>query len=225
MVTAVAWSSDSSRLACACDRSVAVFNLAAAPEPQVFTLSEPVWDIAWHPDSDRIAAITFNSGAVETIDLNRQQVVRLMKHPKSGQSLVWLSDGAHLASASSVELRLWSMAERSLAWSVPSGPNGPGSLVRSPDDSVLAIFTDLGLHFVEATTGRRLANLVSLNDGHWLLLSASGGYRGSPGIESELLAVADTEQGHQVLTLQEFATRFGWKNDPQQAVFPISAAR
>ena len=50
------------------------------------------------------------------------------------------------------------------------------------------------------------------------MLSPGGHYRGSPDVERELVVVAVLDDGRQeVLTLAEFADRYGWQNDPDKA--------
>ena len=46
-----------------------------------------------------------------------------------------------------------------------------------------------------------------------------GGHdRGSPGVEDHILYVTQLDDGSNVtLTPAEFATRFGWKNEPERA--------
>lgn len=62
-----------------------------------------------------------------------------------------------------------------------------------------------------------LGTILNLRDDRWLSLTPDGHYRGSPGIEKDLVYVATTDSGEQItLTPAEFAKRFGWKNDPSQ---------
>jgi WD40 repeat protein len=59
-----------------------------------------------------------------------------------------------------------------------------------------------------------LYTMLYLRDGRWAVLSPDGHFRGSPGIEKLLCYVVQTEQGQETLTPDQFAARFGWKNDP-----------
>lgn len=69
----------------------------------------------------------------------------------------------------------------------------------------------------ETQTGRTLRSLLSLGDDKFLALTPDGHYRGSPGIEDELVYVALTEDGVQLtLAPQEFSEKYGWKNDPEK---------
>lgn len=223
-LTDLSWSPDSSRLACACQQNVTILNAVTGEKLHDIPSTARVWDLAWHPNGHRIVTMAEN-GRVEMTDLKTGQTTLLTDHRAQGRGIAWSSDGAYLASSCRAELRLLSISDRSLVWSVPSGRAGSSSLLMSPDDSMLALYTELGLHFVDISNGKRLATLASLNNGHWLLLSPSGHYRGSRAVESELLVVAETTQGQQVMMLQDFTDRFGWRNDPEQAVFPVRAPR
>jgi hypothetical protein len=61
------------------------------------------------------------------------------------------------------------------------------------------------------------ATLLPLNDGAALAFSPHGHYRGSPGLEKELVYIVRTHHGQETLTPEEFSQRYGWKNDPQKA--------
>ena len=57
-----------------------------------------------------------------------------------------------------------------------------------------------------------------LTDNHWLCVGPDGHYRGSKGVESQIVYVAQLEDGsNQIFTPEEFAKKFGWKNDPAKA--------
>ena len=51
-------------------------------------------------------------------------------------------------------------------------------------------------------------------DKQYVSISPEGHWRGSPGVESELVYLVLTDHGQEMLTPAEFAKRFGWKNDP-----------
>jgi hypothetical protein len=62
--------------------------------------------------------------------------------------------------------------------------------------------------------------LVPLANPHGLAVSPDGHYRGTPHLEDELVYVIQTDRGQETLRPQEFAARFGWKNDPARV--PLS---
>ena len=68
-------------------------------------------------------------------------------------------------------------------------------------------------------TNRRLGKLFPwLTGERWLCLGPTGHYRGSPGVEDQIVYVAMLEDGSQrSYAPAEFAEKFGWKNDPEKA--------
>lgn len=66
---------------------------------------------------------------------------------------------------------------------------------------------------------QRLGKLYPhITDNHWLCVGPEGHYRGSKDVESQIVYVAQLEDGsNQTLTPEEFAKKFGWKNDPAKA--------
>jgi hypothetical protein len=68
----------------------------------------------------------------------------------------------------------------------------------------------------KSETGRPTGTLVPLWRERSLAVSPDGHYRGTPGIESELVNVVETDQGQETLTPAEFARRYNWKNDPDK---------
>jgi len=63
--------------------------------------------------------------------------------------------------------------------------------------------------------------LLPIEGNRFALISPEGHYRGSPGIEDQLLYVALTDEG-EYLTLSgpEFEKQYGWKNDPAKVKSP-----
>lgn len=64
--------------------------------------------------------------------------------------------------------------------------------------------------------GSERARIVPLRNGAWLTGRPDGHYRGSPGVEKEIVYIVQTEAGQEVLTPDEFEKKYGWKNDPQR---------
>ena len=71
----------------------------------------------------------------------------------------------------------------------------------------------------DVETNRRLGLLFPwLTGDHWLCLGPTGHYRGSPGVEDQIVYVAMLPDGSQrTYTPAEFAKTFNWKNDPEKA--------
>ncbi len=68
-------------------------------------------------------------------------------------------------------------------------------------------------------SGRPLGAIAALTDPLALAISAEGHYRGSTGIESEIVYVVRTKDGQETLTPEEFSRKYGWKNDPDRVKF------
>jgi hypothetical protein len=71
----------------------------------------------------------------------------------------------------------------------------------------------------EAETGRVSATLVFLqpeSPDQYLVVGGDGHYRGFPQkvIDRELVYVAQTDAGQETLSPEDFAAKYGWKNDP-----------
>ncbi len=71
----------------------------------------------------------------------------------------------------------------------------------------------------DTQTKRQLGRLFPLLLGdHWLCIGPTGHYRGSDGVEDQLIYVAQLDDGSQItLSPAEFSKRFNWKNDPEKA--------
>jgi hypothetical protein len=69
------------------------------------------------------------------------------------------------------------------------------------------------VRFWDAANGQPRASLIA---GERLVsaVSATGHYRGGPGVERELVYVVLTGKGQVPLELKEFARKYRWKNAP-----------
>lgn len=52
---------------------------------------------------------------------------------------------------------------------------------------------------------------------HWLVVGPQGHFKGAPGAEKQLRFLVQTEAGTRDLSAEEFALKYGWKNDPSKA--------
>jgi WD40 repeat protein len=74
---------------------------------------------------------------------------------------------------------------------------------------------DRTVRFWDAATGQPRATLIA-EPNQVTAVSADGHYRHAPGLEPDLVGVVQKEQGQETLSLQEFASRYRWKNLPAQ---------
>jgi WD40 repeat protein len=84
--------------------------------------------------------------------------------------------------------------------------------------TILAGDIGLGMGVFDAATLRKRGTMFVLGNGRTLMISADGHYRGSPGVEKDLVAIVDTGKERLLLTPAEFAKRFKFKNDPDRAL-------
>ena len=72
----------------------------------------------------------------------------------------------------------------------------------------------------DAATGELQAAFVALPHEQAIAISPDGHYRGTKGVEKEIVYVVETAEGQEVLSPKEFATRYEWKNDPERVTLP-----
>jgi hypothetical protein len=72
------------------------------------------------------------------------------------------------------------------------------------------------VRLLDAETGRNHGTLVAIANNQALAINPNGHYRGTPRVERFLIYVAQTDHGQETFTPEEFAAKFGWKNDPDQ---------
>ena len=61
-----------------------------------------------------------------------------------------------------------------------------------------------------------IVHIYQVGEDRWLVVSADGHYRGPPQVEEEPVYVVQTDKGQHTLTPEEFAQKYGWKNDPER---------
>jgi hypothetical protein len=89
----------------------------------------------------------------------------------------------------------------------------------SPDGKRVARTEAAAIHLFEVESGKPIGVITSLTKPLILAIGADGHYRGSEGIEAEIVYVVRTEQAQEMLTPEEFARKYGWKNDPARVRF------
>ena len=90
------------------------------------------------------------------------------------------------------------------------------SLAFAPDGKTLLATSSAGVQVLDAVSGRPRGLFLAWQDEGELALHAAGHWRGSPGIEQQLLYIAVTEAGQETLTPTEFCRKYAWKNEPDQ---------
>jgi WD40 repeat protein len=172
--------------------------------------------LAWSPDASRLAV----SARVERPEVQ-------LWDPRTGERTDTLSGHAHLARDLA-----WTDGGRTLLASCSDGSIAvfeagsgqapriaarPGRGFFSPDGRFLAAPAASGVRLWDVAAGCLTSTIVGITGGRWLCVRPDGHYRGSPRIEGELVYVVKTEAGQETLSPDDFAARYGWKNDPERA--------
>jgi WD40 repeat protein/serine/threonine protein kinase len=166
---------------------------------------------AWSPDGKSLASGGYDQSPVHVWDAGTGDLLNtLLGHKGNVICLFWSPDGKTLVSGGDRDgQRYWDAATGRLLRTLKVPPLG----VPSPDCRYQVGGT-AHLRLSDATTGQALGSLVPLLNDRYLAVTASGHYRGSPGLERDLVYVVQTDKGQETLTPEQFAQRYGWKNDP-----------
>jgi formylglycine-generating enzyme required for sulfatase activity/serine/threonine protein kinase/WD40 repeat protein len=223
----VAWSPDGKRIAAGNQLFDAETGKVLAKLELANEKTTSADAVRFSPDNKLLAFV----GPDALLVLDAQTGKRLQQHPfDHGDAVGWSADGRTVTVVRTLgPPRRWVpgamivdiAAERVVATAVGHGGYGFGAV--APDGKTAVGRGPTGtLHWWDCATGERLGVAVPFcRDVEWLIVSPEGHYRASPEIEEakEILYVAELDSGEQVtLTPEEFAARFGWKNDPAKAI-------
>ena len=86
----------------------------------------------------------------------------------------------------------------------------------SRDGKTVALFGAASIRLFDLESRTPLGVIVVMPVPGALALSPDGHFRGSSGIEDEIVYVIQTDKGQQTLTPAEFAARYHWTNDPSK---------
>jgi WD40 repeat protein len=177
--------------------------------------TKKVFAVAFSPDG-RLIASTGGDKTLRLCQVASGEPVQVIRPLYHGKSLAWSADGETLAIGTQpggVQI----LDLRSGVIRLSGAPSHAAALAWSSDGKALAAGGEDGtIRFWEAGTYRRGGVLLSLPEGQWLAISPEGHYRGSPGVGRELVYVVETDQGQETLTPEEFAAKYGWKNEPDK---------
>jgi WD40 repeat protein len=216
----VSWSFDDKRIASVIKTwdSSCVWEIGSGKTPRTLK-SNGVTNLCWSPTGEHLMG--FGQGGVIILNANTGKEERTLVGGSGWPyDTAWSPDGKKLLVAGDLKgnIPVWDFAigkfERflvghahrpvvSVAWS------GDGKTILSAAD-------DGQVRFWDAADGRTLGILLLLTENRHLALTPEGHYRGSPEIEGELVYVAVTDDGTEVLRPSEFAEKYGWKNDPDK---------
>lgn len=214
---AVAWSPDGRLLAASDGGRVRIFDAdSGKPIRTVEGDESHVFALLWWPDGKRLAAGDFK-GRIRIWEADTGRLRETWgKKDQPVASLAWRPGGRTIVSSGFGDFRGSTFDE----WEAASGRLLRSRMLKgrqvSLDGARIAGWDNSTIQFHAFEDGRLLNSIVSLEPPNWLVVSADGHYRGSRGVESDIVYVVQTDRGQEMLTPAEFSARYGWKNDPSR---------
>ncbi len=183
---------------------------------------------AWSPDGEAFALLFAHSLSAFAKDDQRRyegviQVFRgesnhrsykVKTKPGDAQFLRWSQDGQEV-------IFLDSHGKMTFLDPV-SGPKRHGAVVPTadcsltPDRKLVAFPVANAIQLLQVEDGKPHGTLVALRENQALMLTPDGHYKATPMAEPMLVYIVQTDQGQETLIPEEFAKRYGWKNDPSR---------
>jgi WD40 repeat protein len=216
-VTAVAWSRDNRTLATGgTDRDVILWSADTGKRLRTLEHPSEVQCLAFSPDGSKLAV-----GSVDDRLRVYQTVTGKLLHewekggsPQNVSAVCWSADGQFvLAGRGNHTLQLWSLKANRDVQHIGSMAPLTGVAVSADGKTLVGASLDRSVRFWEAGTGRVRMTLVA-ESGQVAAIGADGNYRCPPEIESNLIAVVQTDKGQETVTLRELATKYGFRNSP-----------
>jgi WD40 repeat protein len=222
-----AFSPDGRWLAVAVDRDVQCYDAGTGEPGPVFAGADrPVDAVAWSPDGKTLAAATDSRRLFlwDTQARKLKQECDLGDVPGSSVGLLsWTEDGSALIAGGHWKLSLYDVKRRAVTQTAPGRfcprfPSASRETIAVPGPSLIDL---------RGTRDLRLRQtILSLRDSQSAVVSPQGHWRGSPNLEKEFVYVVLCDDGRQLtLTPEEFATKYGWKNDPEKAALKAEGGK
>lgn len=212
----VAFSPDQRRLAASSDEGVNLYDPRNGTELRKLADS-PAVTLRWSPDGARLAAVGFDYRLWVWNASNWTLAAECPPNPTAKAMKAtarWLADGSLLVIGDAWWIGTWDpRSGKMLRRPAPRS----GTAVADATQDTFALPGAACIRLSSLASGQQLRTIVSLRDQQYLTLSPDGHYRGSPGVEKELVYVVQTDAGQETLTPEEFSKKYGWKNDPSKA--------
>jgi WD40 repeat protein len=173
--------------------------------------------LEWSPNGERMAC--FDGWNVCLFDVQSAELLGHCKHEGGegfGSCLAWFDDGRRFATGTngSGDIRIWETDPLRLSRVVPRLA-GEVAVV-SPGGRFACYSSGNTVRIQDLQNDKQTCALLELEGDAYVAASANGHFRGSPGIEKQLVYVVRTDRGQETVTPAEFAQRYGWKNEPDR---------
>lgn len=213
-ISAVAWSADGQTLASAsADHTVRLWDATTGKVRHILKEHKgPVANLAWSADGKTL--VSYGSGSLIWWD-PVQGRVRHKLPVAHQQALAWSPDGKTLAMQSGGILLFDAKTAQVLRYLQPLSQY-IHALAFSPNGEHLLSADEMSVQVLGLFSNRPPSVFLGFQGDGYLALQADGHWRGSPGIEKNLLYIAVTDTGQQTLAYQEFCSKYGWKNEPDR---------
>jgi WD40 repeat protein/formylglycine-generating enzyme required for sulfatase activity len=214
-ISSLAWSGDATLAAGSRDGSIRLWDGATRKAKRVLQEhGAAVTSLAWSPDGKWLVSMGAE-GSLYWWDPRDGTVRHKAIFPNTG-GLAWSPDGKTVAAGGREVIRFFDGASGKLLQDWNVNYQGFPFLTYSPKGNSLLTTCGHGVQVVDVPTGHRRGVLLGLPEGHCLALSSDGHWRGTPGVEKQLIYIAVTDTGQELLGYQEFSKKYGWKNDPNK---------
>lgn len=211
---AVAWSPDGSLLAVGRDGELQVIDANTGQATKILRGAQnAITASAWTNDGKHLAAGN-DKGKLWVWSLDTPDTPTALPEDHTGgvNLLRWLDEDKTLASSGP------ETCVREMPSGKPLRAISDGGSDVWPERRVLFSPGSSCVRLWNLDEGNLICTLLALRDGQHAVISPEGHVRGSPGAGKEFVYVALTDAGEQVtMTPEEFAKKYGWKNDPAKA--------
>lgn len=238
-VRGLAWSPDGKALATAGGGTLRIWDTETGEVQRSLEGHQgAIYALAWSPNGRFLAAGGSGGRRLPTGEYNYTAWIwdpaegkvlhALTGHAFWIRDLAWSPDSRTLASVcrDNGQVRLWDPESGRLRGTLPGQAKHLHALSWSSDGGTLAIVPQAStVRLWDMNERKRRGALVMLRGGEGVSFSADGHYRGKQGVDDELVYVVQTDDGQEMLTPDEFAARYSWKNDPERVRLHVPPGR
>jgi WD40 repeat protein len=215
-VAVLAWSAGGGLASGGGEGKLTFWNLTTSKAGKTTKETSALGALAWSPNG-RFLATGGNDDTARVYTAATGKLLHGMESvgsPRDVTGVAWSSDGNVLASGrGNHTLQLWRVKDEKLVHSVNTLAPVVGVSWPTGSSTVATANSAGSVLFWDSIPGRLRASLVLQND-RLMAISGEGMYRATAEGEQELVVVAQEERAQRTLTPKEFATKYGWKNNP-----------